>query len=79
MNAAANAYDLADAVIRRSGIMTDIYADRSPENMSRQENVQRIAQRYTGVLFVTTGRGHKCRFSIRFLAEVSLAIGSGQR
>ncbi len=34
-----DAFDLGRDIIDRSGITADIYADKSPENMSRQENV----------------------------------------
>lgn len=37
------AYDLALSIIKESGIHDDIYADRSAENLSRQENLQELA------------------------------------
>ena len=73
MNAAANAYDLADAVIRRSGIMTDIYADRSPENMSRQENVQELLNGIQEFCSLRQEEGINAVSLSDFLAEVSLA------
>lgn len=73
MNATANAYDLADAVIRRSGIMTDIYADRSPENMSRQENVQELLNGIQEFCSLRQEEGVNAVSLSDFLAEVSLA------
>nr|WP_320058582.1 UvrD-helicase domain-containing protein [uncultured Bacteroides sp.] len=37
-----NAYQIGTEVIRRSGILNDIHADNSPENLSRQENIQEL-------------------------------------
>ncbi len=37
------AYDLALHIIKNSGIHADVYADRSAENLSRQENLQELA------------------------------------
>lgn len=37
-----NAYQIGMDIIRRSGIMTDIHADNSPESLSRQENIEEL-------------------------------------
>ena len=37
-----NAYQIGTDIIRRSGIMTDIPADNSPESLSRQENIEEL-------------------------------------
>lgn len=37
-----NAYDLGQTIVRQSGIITDVYRDRSPENLSRQENIEEL-------------------------------------
>ena len=37
-----NAYQIGTDIIRRSGIMTDIHADNSPESLSRQENIEEL-------------------------------------
>lgn len=37
-----NGYTLAAEIIRESGIGADIHSDNSPENLSRQENVQEL-------------------------------------
>lgn len=37
-----DAYTLGQEIVRRSGIINDIYQDRSPENMSRQENIEEL-------------------------------------
>lgn len=38
-----SAYDLCLRIVKESGIHADVYADRSPENLSRQENLQELA------------------------------------
>ncbi|WP_071146531.1 ATP-dependent helicase [Bacteroides ihuae] len=37
-----NAYQIGTEIIRRSGILNDIHADNSPENLSRQENIEEL-------------------------------------
>lgn len=37
-----DAYTLGMELVKRSGIMVEIYQDRSPENMSRQENIEEL-------------------------------------
>jgi len=37
-----NAYELTGLVIKSTGLLSDTYVDRSPENLSRQENVQEL-------------------------------------
>ena len=73
MSATASAYELADAVVRRSGIMADIYADHSPENMSRQENVQELLNGIQDFCNLRREEGRDAVALSDFLAEVSLA------
>lgn len=37
-----DAYTLGMELVKRSGIMAEVYQDRSPENMSRQENIEEL-------------------------------------
>ena len=37
-----DAYALGQDIVRRSGIIADVYRDRSPENLSRQENIEEL-------------------------------------
>lgn len=37
-----NAYDLANEVASTSGVLKDLYADRTPEGISRYENIQEL-------------------------------------
>lgn len=69
----SDAYSLAEKVIKESGIMTEIYQDRSPENLSRQENIQELMN---GIQIFCEGRreaGEEHRIGMGdFLSEVSL-------
>lgn len=37
-----NAYDLVNSVVKVTGIISETFLDRSPENLSKQENVQEL-------------------------------------
>lgn len=37
-----DAYTVGMELVRRSGIMAEVYQDRSPENLSRQENIEEL-------------------------------------
>jgi len=37
-----NAYELAQSIIKATGILSETFLDRSPENLSKQENVQEL-------------------------------------
>ncbi len=37
-----NAYDLGEQIAKHSGILRDLYADKSPEGVSRHENIQEL-------------------------------------
>lgn len=65
------AYELAQQVVKTTGIISDTYVDRSPEAMSRQENVQELLK----ALFEFSEERTKVGLDAGltdFLAEVSL-------
>lgn len=65
--------ELAEQVIRQSGMLAEVYKDRTPENLSRQENIQELLN---GILEFCTMRREEGREDISltdFLSEVSLA------
>ncbi len=37
-----NAYELVNSIVKVTGVISDTYVDRSPENLSKQENVQEL-------------------------------------
>lgn len=68
-----DAYSLGFRIIKESGIKDDIYCDRSPENLSRQENIEEFL---SGIQDFVDSRKEEGReqeiFLSDFLQEVSL-------
>jgi len=68
-----DAYSLGFRIINESGIKDDIYCDRSPENLSRQENIEEFL---SGIQDFVDSRKEEGReqeiFLSDFLQEVSL-------
>ena len=68
----APADEIGTAIVKQSGIITDIYQDRSPEGMSRQENVEELIN---GLHYFCDTRKEEGNSSISlsdYLSEVSL-------
>lgn len=68
-----NALELAEQVIKRSGIFADVYVDRSTENLSRQENIQELMNGIQEFCLSRQEEGREDILLMDFLAEVSLA------
>ncbi len=68
-----SAYDLAESVIKRSGLLTEMYSDRSPESLSKQANVQELLNGINEFCLNKQEEGIEHAGLIDFLAEVSLA------
>ena len=67
-----NAYDLGQDIIRKSGIMNDIMQDRTPEGMSRQENLEEFAGSIHDFCAGREEEGNTHILLSDFLSEVSL-------
>ena len=67
-----NAYDLGQDIIRRSGIMNDIMQDRTPEGLSRQENLEEFASSIHDFCATREEEGNERILLNDFLSEVSL-------
>ncbi len=67
-----NAYDLGQDIIRRSGIMNDIIQDRTPEGLSRQENLEEFASSIHDFCATREEEGNERILLSDFLSEVSL-------
>lgn len=77
-SAGKNAYEIAEIIIKRSGILADIFQDRTPENLSRQENMEELMN---GIQLFCSIRREEGREDIGladFLSEVSLATDQDQ-
>ncbi len=67
-----NAYDLANSIIKITGIVSDTYTDRSPENMSRKENVEELLKAIHEYCENRQSEGINTPLLPDFLSEVSL-------
>lgn len=66
-----DAYQLAQSVVKTTGIISDAYIDRSPENLSKQENVQELLKAIHEFSDSKMVEGQPADLS-DFLSEVSL-------
>ncbi len=67
-----SAYDLANSIVKVSGLIADTYTDHSPESMSRQENVQELLKAIHEFCETKQADGEPTTFLPDFLSEVSL-------
>ncbi len=67
-----NAYDLVNSIVKTTGVISDTYTDRSPENLSKQDNVQELLKAIHE--FCETKKDSENEFAILpdYLAEISL-------
>ena len=69
-----NAYDLATAIIGRTGLLTTLVSDNTPESISKTENIQEILSNVHDFVDDREESGDAEHVSMTdFLAEVSLA------
>lgn len=66
-----NAYDLANSIIKTTGIISDTFVDKSPEAMSRLENVQELLKAIHEYCETRQSNGEASLLP-DFLSEVSL-------
>jgi DNA helicase II / ATP-dependent DNA helicase PcrA len=68
-----DSYTLGVDIIKESGIRNEIFADRTPENLSRQENIQEFVSGIQDFVETRREEGHADEVSLAdFLQEVSL-------
>ncbi len=66
------AYELGNEIIRQSGVMNEFYLDRTPENLSRQENVEELMNGIYEFCSIRQEEGNPGTYLPDFLSEVSL-------
>lgn len=66
-----NAYDLVNSIVKVSGVISDTYTDKSPEAMSRQENVQELLKAIHEFC-EERQKNNDTAFLYQFLSDVSL-------
>ena len=69
---AKNAYEVGTEIIRRSGILQDVCQDNSPENLSRKENIEELANGLSDFYTQRQEEGNEHVLLTDYLSEVSL-------
>ena len=72
MSSQNNAYETGTEIIRQSGIIADICQDNSPENLSRKENIEELANGLSDFCARRLEEGETHITLADFLSEVSL-------
>ena len=67
-----DAYEIGRSIVRQSGIMNEIYQDRTPENMSRQENIEELINGMHDFCSTRMEEGNEHVKLSDYLSEVSL-------
>ena len=67
-----NAYEIGAEIVRQSGIMNEISQDRTPENLSRQENLEELVNGMHDFCATRQEEGNEHISLVDYLAEVSL-------
>lgn len=67
-----NAYEIGTDIIRQSGIINDVCQDNSPENLSRKENIEELANGLSDFYAQRQEEGDADILLKDFLSEVSL-------
>ena len=67
-----NAFELGQHIVRASGIINDVYQDRSPENLSRQENIEELINGIHDFCANREEEGNEHIHLTDYLQEVSL-------
>ena len=71
-NETLNAFELAQEVIRKSGIAAEAYEDMTPEGMSRTQNIQELLNAMSEFVSTRQEQGEEHNRLTDFLSEVSL-------
>lgn len=66
------AEDAGKLIIKNCGILTDIYQDKTPENLSRQENVEELLNGLSDFCQSRLEEGNTHTYLVDYLGEVSL-------
>ena len=67
-----DAYEVGSAIVRQSGIMNELYQDHSPENLSRQENIEELVNGMHDFVNSRLEEGNERVALTDYLQEVSL-------
>jgi len=78
-NEKLNAFELAQRVIKKTGIAAETYRDMTPEGMSRVENIQELLDAMNMFVAQRQEEGDDDIYLSDFLSGVSLFDRSGYR
>jgi len=67
-----NAYDLANSIVKTTGVLSDTYTDMSPENLSKQDNIQELLKAIHEFCEAKQQEGETLTLLPEYLAEISL-------
>jgi len=67
-----NAYDLANSIVKTTGVLSDTYTDMSPENLSKQDNIQELLKAIHEFCEAKQQDGEALTLLPEYLAEISL-------
>lgn len=67
-----NAYELAQLIIKTTGVISNTFLDRSPENLNRQENIQELLKAIHEFYELKLELDEKNFYLPDYLAEISL-------
>ena len=67
-----NAYDLVNSIVKTTGVISDTFTDRTPENLSKQENVQELLKAIHEFGDLKREAGEPLAILPDYLAEISL-------
>jgi DNA helicase-2/ATP-dependent DNA helicase PcrA len=67
-----NAYELASSIVKTTGVINDTYSDLTPENLSKQENVQELLKAIHEFCETKREGGETVTLLPGYLAEISL-------
>lgn len=72
MTETQDAYGVGMEIVKQSGIIADVYQDRSPENLSRQENLEELLNGMHDFCLMREEEGNPNRTLTDYLSEVAL-------
>lgn len=67
-----DAYELGTLIVRQSGIINEIYQDKTPENLSRQENIEELVNGMHDFCASRLEEGNRNLSLSDYLSEISL-------
>ena len=72
MNKVSDAYELGEAVVRRTGMVSELYQDKTPEGLSRIQNVEELINSLHDFASTRREEGNENIRMGDFLSEISL-------